>query len=205
MTTKASTRPPPGDPDYLDSLRQDIRFEASLVGRSYRFRTTWGLFSPREIDAGTELLLRHLRVEPGDDCLDLGCGYGPIGMHLAASAPQGHTWLVDKDFVAVEYAAANARRNGLDNAEARLSNGFSALRGQRFDLVVSNLPAKTGKEMLYLMLDDARRQLKPGGRICVVTITGLRRFIQGAFQEFFGNYDKLKQGRDYTVAQAIRK
>lgn len=197
-----SGRRAPLDPQYLRSLREDIRFEADLAGRNYRFRTTWGLFSPREIDAGSRLLIRHLDVDPDDDCLDIGCGYGPIGMHLAASAPNGGTWLVDKDFVAVEYARRNAQSNGLDNCKVLLSNGFSALKEQHFDLVVSNLPAKTGKEMLYLMLDDAHRQLRPGGRICVVTITGLRRFIQGAFMEFFGNYDKLKQGRDYTVALA---
>ena len=203
MAGKGNRRAPT-DAAYLRGLREDIRFEAELGGRDFRFQTTWGLFSPRDIDAGSRLLIRHLEVHEDDDCLDLGCGYGPIGMHLAASAPRGHTWLADKDFIAVEYAAANARRNGLGNTTALLSNGFSALGEQRFDLVVSNLPAKTGKEMLYLILDDARCHLKPGGRICVVTITGLRRFIQRAFLEFFGNYDKLKQGRDYTVAQAVR-
>jgi 16S rRNA G1207 methylase RsmC len=197
-----SGRRAPLDPQYLQGLHEDIRFDTELDGRRYRFHTTWGLFSPREIDAGSRLLVRHLDIEPDDDCLDIGCGYGPIGLHIAASAPQGQTIMVDKDFVAVDYARANAQRNGLGNCSAQLSNGFSSVHDRQFDLVVSNLPAKTGKEMLYLMLDDAQRQLRPGGRICVVTITGLRRFIQGAFQEFFGNYKKLKQGKDYTVALA---
>lgn len=200
-----SGRRAPLDPDYLRGLREDIRFDATLGERRFRFQTTWGLFSPRDIDAGSRLLIKHLAVAADDDCLDIGCGYGPIGLHLAASAPDGHTWMVDKDFVAVDYAAANARRNGLHNCTALLSNGFGAVADRRFDLVVSNLPAKTGKELLYLLLDDARRQLRPGGRIAVVTITGLRRFIQGAFLEFFGNYKKLKQGQDYTVALARKE
>ena len=107
-----------------DKLREDIEFKAELCGHELRFRTTWGLFSPREIDAGTRLLLRHIEVEADSDCLDLGCGYGSIGLALAACAPRGDTWLVDKDFVAVDYARRNARENGLTNVRAALANGF---------------------------------------------------------------------------------
>jgi len=187
--------------DYIRSLREDIVFSATLRGQPLSFHSTWGLFSPRAIDAGTHLLLDHVEV---NDCLDLGCGYGPIGLTLAKLAPKGRTCLVDKDFVAVEYSALNARLNGLENCEAFLSNGFSAVGERRFDLVASNLPAKVGKELLYLYLYDAFARMKPGGRLYVVTITGLRRFIARGFEEVFGNYDKVKQGRDYTVALARR-
>ncbi|MCG5512260.1 class I SAM-dependent methyltransferase [Ectothiorhodospira shaposhnikovii] len=189
---------------YIRSLREDIVFADTLRGQSLNFHTTWGLFSPRGIDAGTHLLLDFIEVNETDDCLDLGCGYGPIGLTLARLAPRGHTCLVDKDFVAVEYAARNARLNGIVNTEAFLSNGFSAVGDRRFHLVTSNLPAKVGKEMLYLYLYDALNHMHPGGRIYVVTITGLRRFIERAFKEVFGNYDKVKQGREYTVAMAVK-
>jgi 16S rRNA G1207 methylase RsmC len=71
-----------------------------------------------------------------------------------------------------------------------------------FDLIVSSLPAKTGKELYYLYFYDALERLKPGGRIYVVTITGLRKFVARAFNEVFGNYEKVKQGKTYTVAMA---
>ena len=83
-----------------------------------------------------------------------------------------------------------------------LSNGLDAVRDRRFDCIVSNLPAKVGKELLSIFLHDARRQLNPGGALWVVTISGLRRFIERGFKEVFGNYEKVKQGRDYTVAMA---
>jgi 16S rRNA G1207 methylase RsmC len=105
----------------------------------------------------------------------------------------------------VEYSARNARINGITNAESFLSNGFSAMGDRRFHVITSNLPAKVGKEMLYLYLYDAFEHMHPGGRLYVVTITGLRRFIERGFKEVFGNYDKLKQGKDYTVAMAIRE
>ncbi|MCG5494385.1 class I SAM-dependent methyltransferase [Ectothiorhodospira variabilis] len=188
--------------EYIQSLRRDIAFSDTLRGHTLQYRTTWGLFSPRGIDAGTRLLLDHMDVQETDDCFDLGCGYGPIGLTLARLAPKGQTLLVDKDFVAVEYTRTNAALNGITNAEAVLSNGFSHAGDRRFHLVTSNLPAKVGKEMLYLYLYDAFEHLHPGGRIYVVTITGLRRFIERAFKEVFGNYDKVKQGREYTVAMA---
>jgi 16S rRNA G1207 methylase RsmC len=191
--------------DQLDQLRRDIVFEAELGGRTLRLHSTWGLFSPRELDEGTRLLLERLEVDPDADCLDLGCGYGAIGLALAALAPQGQTLLVDKDFIAVDYANGNARRNDLANARAILSNGFDQVpRGRRFDLIASNIPAKVGKELLALLLHDARDRLRPGGRLTVVTINGLREFMQRNLREVFGNYDKLKQGTHYTVAMAER-
>ncbi len=186
----------------VDRLRDDIEFRAMLLGHELGFRTTWGLFSPREIDEGTRLLLKHVEIEPDSDCLDLGCGYGSIGLAMAAAAPRGQTWLVDKDFVAVEYARRNARENGLRNAQAALSNGFSQVNKSDFDVIAANLPAKTGKELLYLLLHDAREHLAPGGAFWVVTLSGLRRFIARALDEVFGNYEKVKQGRAYTVARA---
>lgn len=192
-------------PEQLTALRRDIVFQADLAGRTFNLHSTWGLFSPREIDEGTRLLLQHLEVAPEADCLDLGCGYGPIGLALAALAPGGRTLMVDKDFVAVEYARANIQRNGLANAEAQLSNGFAQIApARRFDVVASNIPAKVGKELLALLLHDAHARLRPGGRIYVVTINGLRQYMKRNLAEVFGNYDKLKQGAHYTVAMAER-
>ncbi|NEV62532.1 class I SAM-dependent methyltransferase [Thiorhodococcus minor] len=192
-------------PEQLANLRRDILFNAELGGRTLSLQSTWGLFSPREIDEGTRLLLDYVAVEAGDDCLDLGCGYGPIGLALAAMAPEGRILLVDKDFVAVEYANRNARRNGLSNAEAQLSNGFGQVAPDRmFDVIASNVPAKVGKELLAILLHDAYARLKPGGRLYLVTINGLRQYMKRNLGEVFGNYDKLKQGAHYTVALAYR-
>ena len=190
--------------EYLQRIREDNAFTANLCGHELAFHTTWGIFSPKEIDEGTQLLLRHIEVKPTDDCFDLGCGYGPIGLALAKSAPQGQTLMVDKDFMAVEYANKNARLNGITNADAMLSNGFQHIGERRFDLIASNVPAKVGKEMLAIMLNDAYAHLRPGGRIYVVTITGLRRLFERSLKEIFGNYDKLKQGKAYTVACAVK-
>lgn len=191
--------------DPASELRKDIVITDTLRGVPLVLHSTWGLFSPRAIDEGTRLLLDHMEVRATDDCLDLGCGYGPMGLTMAALAPEGRTLLVDKDFVAVDYSRTNANLNHLDNVEVRLSNGFSQVGERLFDLVASNLPAKTGKELLYLYFHDALAHLDVGGRCYVVTISGLRRFVERAFKEVFGNYQKVKQGRSYTVALARKE
>lgn len=187
----------------LEQMRRDLEFEATLRGERLRFATRFGLFSPRGVDEGTRLLLDHVEVRPDDDCLDLGCGYGVIGLTLARLALRGHTLLVDRDFLAVEYGRKNAALNGLTNVEAQLSDGFAQLGDRQFDLVASNLPAKAGNEALYLLLADARLHLRPGGRCTVVTLSGMRRFIERVFLELFGNYGKTKQGRTHTVSTAV--
>ena len=190
--------------DPLQRIRQDIVFSETLRGQALNFHTPWGIFSPREIDEGTRLLLKHIEVGPDDDCFDLGCGYGPIGLTLARLAPKGCTLMVDKDFMAIEYANKNAALNGIDNATAMLSNGFQHIGERQFDRVVSNVPAKVGKEMLTLLLHDAHAHLRPQGRIYVVTITGLRQLFKRELQNVFGNYKKIKQGKTYTVAMAVK-
>ena len=189
----------------LTRLRRDIVFSETLQRHELTFHTTWGLFSPREIDAGSRLLLEHIEVDEGAHSLDVGCGYGALGLTLAAMSPKGTATLIDKDFVAVEYCRRNAAANGLENTEIFLSNGLNQVEQDGFNLVVTNLPAKSGKELYTLMFCDAYSKLQPGGRFYIVTINGLRQFVKRNFVEIFGNYKKLKQGPVYTVAMAVRE
>jgi len=194
----------PSPVKQAQKIRQALKFPVELQGQSLNFETTYGIFSPKEIDQGTKLLVRYLEVEESFDCLDLGCGYGPIGIWMGKQAKQGSVTLLDKDFVAVDYANRNIELNGLKNAKAYLSNGFSCLKDQKFDLIVSNIPAKVGNEMLYLFLYDAFYHLKPGGKFVAVTINGLRHFCKRSFNEIFGNYKKIKQGAAYTISATTK-
>ena len=189
----------------IDALKQDIVFETELRGQSLKFSSTWGLFSPREIDSGTDLLLKYIDITENDHILDLGCGYGPIGITLAKEAKNGNILMVDKDFVAVDYARRNIELNRLGNAQAMLSNGLAQIpKDKKFTTVVSNIPAKVGKEMLSIFLHDIKEHLEPGGQFVVVTINGLRDYMKRTFNESFGNYEKVKQGRDYTISRTVK-
>jgi 16S rRNA (guanine1207-N2)-methyltransferase len=189
----------------IDQLREDIEFDATLRDRTFHLHSTWGLFSPREVDIGTHLLLDRIEVQPTDDCLDIGCGYGPIGLTLARLAPEGQTLLVDKDFVAVEFARKNAQGNAIDNVEVLLSNGLAQIPPDRkFDLVATNLPAKIGNELTTLIVADSWARLRPGGRLYLVTLSGMRKFIQRVVQQQCGTYEKVKQGGIYTLHRAVK-
>ena len=189
----------------VSKLRQDIDIKTKLGGQNLTFSTTFGLFSPKAIDEGTELLTRYLEIKYDDDCLDLGCGYGPLGLMMAAASPNGITHLIDKDFIAVEYSNKNAVKNNLSNASAFLSNGFDQVDpNQMYDVIASNIPAKIGDELLTLFLYDAYAHLKPGGKLYIVTISGLKDYMKRRLNEVFGNYDKLKQSKTYTAAVSVK-
>ena len=186
-------------------MREDIIFEDGLGGHNFVFHSTWGLFSPTEIDEGSSMLINEVHVKPTDLTLEMGCGYGPIGLAIAKMSPQGKVHMVDKDFVAVDFTKKNAQINSIQNCDIYLSNAFSNVPDIKFDNIVSNLPAKVGNELLYLMLNDAKKHLKKGGKLYVVVIAGLKDYIKRNFKEVFGNYEKLKQGKTYMVAVAVKE
>ena len=124
---------------------------------------------------------------------------------MASQYPSARVTLIDKDFVAIEYCQKNVRLNELNNCNALLSNGLNQLPAESYDLVVTNLPAKSGKELYYLMFYDTSTHLAPGGNFYIVTINGLRNFVKRAFMDVFGNYKKLKQASTYTVAMATKQ
>ena len=189
----------------LAKQKRDQVLNVELRESEYVFNTTWGLFSPRGIDSGTYQLLERIEINPGETCLDVGCGYGPIGIVMARLSETGKVTMVDKDFVAGEYARKNAAANGLTNVETMLSNGLHHLpEDARFDVIAANLPSNTGKELLDIITKEAHERLVSGGRFYVVTITGLRDYMKKAFRETFGHYKKLNQGRNHAVAMTTR-
>lgn len=185
--------------------RQDIHFRQEVLGKPFDFVSTWGIFSPEKLDEGSLMLLDYIDFKADDNSIDLGCGYGVLGMTASRECPNGQHLLIDKDFVAVEYAKINCQKNGLTNATVQLSNGFYHVdKLLKFSLVMSNLPAKASKEQHYLYLLDAYNAMQSGGRFYVVTINGLRDFMKRSFTEVFGNADKIKQGKTYTVTMAVK-
>ena len=189
----------------IEELKKDQVIKANLKGGNFAFHTTWGLFSPKEIDGGTKMLLDCINPKPTDNIFDLGCGYGALGIPLAHLSPQGTTHMVDRDFIAVEYAKKNANDNGAGNIKTYLSNGFDQVpKDTHFDLIASNLPAKVNKEFFWIMFSEAKSRLNLGGALYVVTIKGLKSFIERNFKTIFGNYEKLGEDKTYVAAKTLR-
>lgn len=190
-------------PSRNTNLKSDIVFQKELRGYKLTFHSTWGLFSPKTIDEGTEFLIENIYVKSTDISLDLGCGYGAIGLTIAKLSPQGFVHMVDKDFVAIDFSKENAEVNLINNCNIYLSNAFSHISDIKFDNIVANVPAKTGKELYYIFMEDAKKHLKPNGKLYFVFISGLKEFFKRNFKEIFGNYKQVATSKTYTVAMAV--
>ncbi len=192
-------------PETIEKLKKDTVFSSTLREIPLTFHSTWGLFSPTAIDEGSRLLIEEMEIKPTDTILDIGCGYGALGLFAAVLAPRGTADLVDKDFVAVNYAKKNAATNNLTNVTPYLSNLLSHVPPMKqFDVILSNPPAQSGRELLSILLHDAKKHMNPGGKIYLVTVSGLKEFVKRNFKEVFGNYEKVRQGKTYTVAKAVK-
>jgi 16S rRNA G1207 methylase RsmC len=152
-----------------------------LQRRQLELDVAQDLFSGHELDAGSRLLLRSLATpkhEPRSSVLDLGCGYGPIGLGLKLLNPARAVDMVDRDALALDFSRRNAARNGMSDVEVYASLGWSDVRRSDYDLVVSNVPAKAGEGAIRHFLLDAAGHLRPGGMVAVVVIARLDELVR---------------------------
>jgi 16S rRNA (guanine1207-N2)-methyltransferase len=162
-----------------------------------------GVFAAGRLDDGTALLLDHLPNPAGLRAVDLGCGAGIIGLRMAQ---RGAAWvdLLDTDLLAVAACQENLRRLGLGDAAAMPSDALSAVQGREYDLIVSNPPFHSGKEVDYRMAQAFIRQsyaaLRPKGRLILVA----NRFIryERRLEEFFPHPRFLAETRSFHVIMA---
>ena len=143
----------------------EVRF--CYGGRELVFATDSGVFSRRELDRGTEVLLAALPESVPGPVLDMGCGYGTIGVAVGARWPGLSVTMADVNRRACDLARENARRNGV-RAEVMESDGYMALTGRRFATILQNPPIRAGKQTVYRILDEAKTRLAPGGRLFLV-------------------------------------
>ena len=149
-----------------ESLSREKAFRLDWKGRSFSFITDNGVFSKGELDTGTAVLLNALPESFSGRLLDLGCGWGPVGVLAGAGWPQARVTMADVNPRALALARRNAEQNGV-RAEAVLSNGFDNLEGS-FDLIALNPPIRAGKETVYRLFQEAAEHLSPNGALCIV-------------------------------------
>lgn len=139
--------------------------------RVYRFRTAPGVFSRTAVDRGTRLLLDTVDVSGARRILDLGCGYGVMGIVAAGRAPHARVTLVDVNPRAVALAVENVALNRAVNAQVRCGDGLAAVAGERFDLILFNPPIRAGRGVVLRLMREAHASLGAGGRLYFVART----------------------------------
>lgn len=149
--------------DKLKSRPQTIK--CVVQGKNYAFTTDVGVFSKGGLDFGTRLLLETVLPFAKGNILDLGCGYGPIGIILSGNKEIQVT-MTDINRRALELSRENAASNRTD-PKIMQSDGFKAIKGN-FDLILTNPPVRAGKETIYSWFEDAMGHLSPGGSLIFV-------------------------------------
>ena len=183
-------------------MAQSIIHE-TVRGFELRLATQPGVFAHRGIDAGTRLLIEAMRVSPTARVLDLGCGYGAIGIVAAKLATKGHVVLVDSDIRATRLTQRNLALNGVTNAEVLLGDGVHDLPPKaRFDVVACNPPTHGGREVLDELVAGAYRVLRPRGQLFIVInrLLSLRREVESVF----GSAETVARSKGYVVIQAVK-
>ncbi len=181
-----------------------LEFSADLAGREYRLRSLPGVFSADRLDSGSALLLSALSIPPAARVLDIGCGWGALG--LAAAAVAGHVDLIDDNLLAVACAEENIRLAGLTNARAWAADGASSLPAGAYDLILTNPPFHGGREVNFLTAEEfilhAHRCLARQGRFWLVA----NRFIRynDVIKKFFSNVQVAAQTGKFHVLTAVR-
>ncbi|HHT27007.1 MAG TPA: class I SAM-dependent methyltransferase [Firmicutes bacterium] len=167
--------------------------------------TDTGVFSRRGVDAGTRLLLESVPAPAEGVMLDMGCGYGPIGLYFAAVCPYCQVHMSDINERAVELSRENAVRNGLRNVTVFCGEAFAPLQKQKYHLIVTNPPIRAGKQCLLQMFSAAHRHLLPGGRFAFVARTQQgAKTLAKAVEQIFGNITDLARGGGYRVYMAYK-
>jgi 16S rRNA (guanine1207-N2)-methyltransferase len=168
-----------------------------------RLETRPGVFAQHGIDSGSRLLIEAMKVTPTARVLDLGCGYGPIGIVAARLAVRGSAVLVDSDIRATRLAQRNLELNGVTNAEVILGDGWHDLPAKsRFDLVVSNPPTHSGREVLDDFVEGAYKVLRPRGQMYMVVnrLLSLRKEVE----KVFGAVETVAQSKGFVVIRAAK-
>ena len=150
-----------------ENLKSEIKeISVNILDHKFIFNTDNGVFSKNKLDYGTNLLIKNvLKLPLYGDVLDLGCGYGPIGIVLKKLRDVNVT-MVDVNKRGVHLSKMNAKKNGVI-VNVINSMGFNDI-SENFDFIVSNPPIRIGKENLYSLINEGMKHLKKDGLMLIV-------------------------------------
>ncbi|WP_054951010.1 class I SAM-dependent methyltransferase [Numidum massiliense] len=187
------------------SAHKTHEFHTEIGGREFTFTTDSGVFSKLGVDYGTRVLLESLPLPLSGDVLDVGCGYGPIGIAVAVASPKARVTMIDVNRRAIELCRLNAEKNGVSGVSVLESDGLSQLTGRAFDWVLTNPPIRAGKRTVYRLLREVSAHLREGGEFWLVI-----QKKQGApsavkkLRTLFADVSIASRHKGYNVIRCIR-
>lgn len=176
------------------------KLECVLRNKKFTFLTSSGVFSPRRIDKGTRILVENMILPTSGKILDLGCGYGVIGIVAAKLCRNCEVYLTDINERALWLARRNIKINKVRNAKVIKSDGFSSLKGMKFDCIITNPPISAGLKLCYRLIEESKDFLRPSGILEIVARPkkGGKRLMERML-EVFGNCTTIAKKSGYRV------
>jgi len=172
-------------------------------GHEYLFKTPSGVYSYGRIDKATKILLDHMVVH-GESLLDLGCGYGVIGIVAKKEYPRMKVFMSDINKRAVEFAKINAKDNNVD-VDIRWGDLYEPWKDMRFDMIVCNPPIVAGKRVWMKIIEDAPEYLNDRGSLQMVAYhnKGGKR-IKGYMEKVFGNVEDIWKEGGIRIYRSVK-
>ncbi|ALM74129.1 class I SAM-dependent methyltransferase [Thermococcus barophilus] len=176
--------------------------EVFIRGQYFKFITASGVFSFGKYDEGTRLLVENAILERDWRVLDLGCGYGAIGIVISKFVD--YVVMTDINRRAVSIAKKNLKINNVKNAEVRWGNLYEPIKGEKFHSIITNPPVHAGKEVLREIVINAPKHLYDGGLLQLVIRTNQgAKFIKALMEQTFNDVRELAKGSGYRVYAGI--
>lgn len=188
------------------SEKQDSKADISIIKfESCQFYTSSGVFSKEKVDPGSVLLVNKCELKKAAKVLDLGCGYGPIGILLAKKYPLKEFLLTDLNERAVKLAIENKKLNKIHNVKIIKSDIYANIKS-KFDVILVNLPQRAGKKICFQMIEESKKYLNLGGSLQFVAVhnKGGKSYQEKA-TEIFGNSKILGIKSGYRVYSFVNE
>lgn len=185
------------------SEHDEGQLDVEILQERYRFFTDAGVFSKTEIDFGTQLLITCLTLKAGETILDMGCGYGPLGIVAARLVGStGSVDLVDINSRAVSLTKRNIAQNRITNTTVWQSDGFSQVT-KCYDWIITNPPIRAGKKVIYLLVEQALEHLNPEGTLMLVIRTKQgAKSMAAKMEQVFGNVETVVISKGFRVLKS---
>jgi 16S rRNA (guanine1207-N2)-methyltransferase len=176
-----------------------------VLGKTFKFITDIGVFSKGKLDDASRLLIETFNaLQLSGDVLDVGCGYGPIGVVLASERPEHRVHMVDVNLRAIELAKRNAELNDVKNV--RIYESFCyQLVDTKFAHIVSNPPIRAGKKVVHEILEESINYLEDEGTLTIVI--GKQHGADSAQKkmlEVFGNVDRIERKKGFWILHSVK-
>jgi len=186
-----------------ESISQQKHWTYRLKGNTLSFTSDNGVFSKNTVDFGSELLVESYDIPEQfqkASLLDIGCGYGTMGLAYGKAYPELSIEMIDVNERALVLAQENAKKNGIHNVDIHESNLYDSVKKSQYEIIISNPPIRAGKIVVHTILEKAYDYLAENGQLVIVI-----QKKQGApsaqkkMEEVFGNCERIQWDKGYWI------